>query len=82
MTARLEEVTQALQAIDPEEQQVVGDLGEACGKLRPREVLASGCEHEQDLQVALHYAAVLQRRSSATSERMSRLGHTAGTSGR
>ena len=24
------------------------------------EVLAGGCEHEQDLQVALHHAAVLQ----------------------
>ena len=54
-----EEVTQALQAIDPEEQQVVGDLGEAW-EAEATEVLAGGCEHEQDLQVALHHAAVLQ----------------------
>lgn len=54
-----EEVAQTLQAVDAEEEQVVGDhrqLREA----QALEVLQSGFEHKQDLQVALDHRAVLQ----------------------
>lgn len=54
-----EEVPQALQAVDTEEEQVVRDLREA-REAEAAEVLAGGREHEQDLQVTLHHAAVLQ----------------------
>lgn len=55
-----EKLAEALQAVDPEQQQVVGDhpqLGEA----EAAEVLGLGLEHEQDLQVALDDGAILQR---------------------
>lgn len=53
------QIPKALQAIDTEQQQVVGDhhqLGEA----QAAEIVGSGLEHEQDLQVALDHCAVLQ----------------------
>lgn len=54
-----EEVSKALQAIDSEQQQVVCDLGKA-REAEASEVLSSGSKHENDLQVTLHHAAVLQ----------------------
>lgn len=54
-----EQVAQGLQAVDPEEQHILGhhlQLGEA----EAPEVLRLGLEHEQDLQVALDDGAVLQ----------------------
>lgn len=54
-----EEVSEALQAVDSEQQQVVGHLGKAREAEAP-EILSSGGKHEKDLQVTLHHAAVLQ----------------------
>jgi len=54
-----EEVAEALQAVDAEEQQVVGHHTQA-READAAEVLGRGPEHQQDLQVALDHRAVLQ----------------------
>ncbi len=53
-----EEVTQTLQAVDAEEEQVIRDQDQLWEAQAP-EVLQSGLEHEQDFQVALDHRAVL-----------------------
>ena len=55
-----EEVAEALQAVNPEEQQIVRDHSQLW-KTEAVEILWLGLEHEQDLQVALDHSAVLQR---------------------
>lgn len=54
-----EEVPQALQPVDPEEEQILCDHDEA-GETEVAEVLTAGGEHQQDLQVAFNDSAVLQ----------------------
>lgn len=55
-----EQVAEGLQAVDPEEQHVLGHHSQL-GVAEAPEVLRLGLEHEQDLQVALDDGAVLQR---------------------
>lgn len=54
-----EEVGEALQAVDAEEEQVVRDHDQL-GEAQAAELLHSGLEHQQDLQVALDHSAVLE----------------------
>lgn len=54
-----EEVFQTFQAIDTEEKQVVCDHDEF-GEAEVSEILRSGLEHQEDLQVALNDRAVLK----------------------
>lgn len=54
-----EEVAQALQPVNPKEQQVIGDDHQS-GEAEASEILRLGPEHEQDLQVAFDDGAVLQ----------------------
>lgn len=54
------QVPKTLQTIDAEQQQVVCDHHQL-GEPQATEVLSSGLEHQQDLQVAFDHCAVLQR---------------------
>lgn len=54
-----EEVAETLKAVDAEEEQVVRNHDQLW-KTQAPEVLRSGLEHEQDLQVALDHRAVLE----------------------
>jgi len=53
------EIAQALQPVDAEKEQVLGDHQQA-GEAEPPKVLGARGEHQQDLQVALDDGAVLQ----------------------
>lgn len=54
-----EQVAQTLEAVDAEEEQVVSDHNQL-REAQATEVLRSGLEHEQDLQVAFDHRAVLK----------------------
>lgn len=54
-----EEAAKTLQAVDSEEQQVVGDHSQL-GEAQALEVLGFGPKHEQDLQVAFDHSTVLE----------------------
>lgn len=55
-----EDLAEDLQAVDPEQQHIVGHHSQLWVAEAP-EVLSLGLKHEQDLQVALDDGAVLQR---------------------
>lgn len=55
-----EQIAEGLQAVHPEEQQVVGNHHQL-RETEASEILGLGLEHEQDLQVAFDHSAVLER---------------------